>query len=258
MSAAPRAATRRFSLPPAPTGSTPSLVNNDLLEWIRDWAQDADIPPTPWSIHKGPYHNAVNVETGFSRAMLSLWSSVKSMIDRTLAAHACSGVVITGHSKGAAMTFLAATLIDQTYPQFNGRIQVHAFAAPAVGDDGFGKMYSSLGPEATSHRYQVENDLVPFIPFWQEADIFAAIDFRKLKDEALWIAFAAYVAIRTRGGYDAVGDFTCFNSDRKRVPGAVVQETALPAVAKAIMAGEFSKVADAHSAVGSYRPCFHP
>lgn len=234
----------------------PSLVNNDLLEWIKDWAQDADIPPTPWSIHKGPYHNIANVETGFAKAMLSLWPSIKSMIDKTIAEHACTGVMISGHSKGAAMTFLAATLIEQAYPQLKGRIAVHAFAAPVVGDGGFAKLYSGLGLEATSHRYQVENDLVPFVPLWREADIFAEIDFKKLKDEALWIAFAAFVAYETKGGYDAVGDFTYFNSAHALVPGAIVQETALPAVAKTIMAGEFKKVADAHSAVGSYLPCF--
>lgn len=234
----------------------PILENNDLFEWIRDWMQDADIPPTPWSMHKGPHTNIANVETGFAKAMLSLWPHIKAMIDATLSARACGGVVVTGHSKGAAMAFLAAMLIDALYPQFSGRIAVHAFAAPPVGDAGFGRIYGGLGLEAASHRYQVENDLVPFVPLWREADIFRAIEFKKLDDEAAWSAFAAFIARETEGGYEAVGDFTYFNSAHQLVLGAVAQETALPAVAEAMMAGAFARIAAAHSVVDSYLPCF--
>ena len=246
----------------------PSLENNDLVEWIKDWAQDADIPPTRWSTSKALGTNVDKdtkrkkrkkqgkVEAGFSDAIFSLWPSIKYCIDKTIKNHDCTGVIVTGHSKGAALTFLAATLIEDCYPQFSGKIQVHAFAAPVVGDERFRRRYVEKGLDAASHRYQVQNDLVPFAPLWREANIFEAIHFAKESDEVKWVIFAGVITIATKGGYDAMGDFTYFNRSHQLQPGAQVQQSALPDVARTIMAGDIMTVARAHSAVDSYLPCF--
>jgi hypothetical protein len=76
-----------------------------------------------------------------------------------------------------------------------------------------------------------------------------------LKEDA-WRDFFEFVKDETKGGYEAVGSFTYFDSNHCLVPNAVVTETALPAVADALMAGEIEVVAGAHSAVDSYLPCF--
>jgi hypothetical protein len=232
----------------------PTFDNDDIFAWMRDWAQDADIPPRAWPVRRGIWNAMVQVETGFALAMMNLWPRLYKMIDETLAVSPCKGVVIAGHSKGAAMTFLAATLVAQAYPQFAGKIQVHAFVPPAFCNPAFQKAYAPMA--AATHRYQVENDVVPFLPLWDDADIFAAIGFSRPALELAWLAFFAFIAVETGGGYQTVGDFTYFDSKHKLVPGANVLTSALPAVAATLMAEDFGTVADAHSAISSYRPCF--
>ena len=240
----------------------PNIDNNDLLEWIKDWIQDADIPPTPWQMAEAPYTSIANVETGFAKATLNLWPHIAGFIEDTLSKHTCTGVVITGHSKGAAMTFLAASLMALPYPQFKDKIQVHAFAPPVVGDAGFIGGYRGLELAAQTHRYQVENDLVPFVPLWRSADVFEKVSFAGFWHEAAWLAAITGVTWATKGGYDAVGDFTYFNSKHALVPGAVVNTSALVDLAATLQAGingnhhKFAEIADAHSAVKSYLPCF--
>lgn len=232
----------------------PTLDNDDIFAWMHDWAQDGEIQPRDWSIRRGPWTNIQQVERGFAAAMLNLWPRLIKMIDQTLTATPCKGVVIAGHSKGAAMTFLCASLVAQAYPKFAGKIEVHAFAPPAFCNDGFQKGYAALA--AATHRYQVENDVVPFLPLWDDADLYGAVTFSHLGREAAWLAFFAFIAYETGGGYETVGDFTYFDSRHKLVPGANVLTSALPAVAATLMAEQFETVADAHSAIDSYRPCF--
>jgi hypothetical protein len=234
----------------------PNLTHNDFLEWIKDWAQDADVPPKPWPyLASASGDSDIQSETGFADAMESLWPDVLTMLKQAITTET-TGVVITGHSKGAAMTFLAATMVAQAFPDLANTIQVYAFAAPVTGNEDFQSAYNATPYAANTHRYQVENDVVPFLPLWIDADLFAAIDFSGWIDEAAWLAFAALVAVETDGGYQAVGSFGYYNADHQLVDGAVVTGSALPAVAKTLMTGDFSTVANAHSAVDSYLPCF--
>lgn len=233
----------------------PSFDNDDLFAWLHDWAQDGEIEPTGWSVARGPWVNSIQVERGFAAATRSLWPDVAQMMRQTLAQTACTNVVITGHSKGAGMAFLFATLVQAAFPQFSGRIAVHAFAAPVVGNNAFCAFYGALGLQ--THRYQVENDLVPFLPFWNDADIFTATRFSDTVVEALWIAAAADIVWRTQGGYNAVGDFTYF-AGGQLVPNAQVASSALPTLASTLERGPLSAIPAAHSATASYLPCFTP
>ena len=248
----------------------PSFDNDDIIEWIKDWAQDGDIPPTPWPYLEPAGGQPVNVETGFADACTSLWPHLEKMIEDIITAHSPSGVIVTGHSKGAAMTFLMATMIAKAFPQFKDKMQVFAFAAPVTGDDGFKAAYDAAGFAATTHRYQVEYDLVPFVPLWKAANIFTAVDYdppkkrgfwawlKSLFEEKAWTALGKFVTSKTKGGYDAVGDFTYFNAKHELVPGAVVQDTALKDVAGALEAFKVGEIANAHSASGSYLPSLTP
>lgn len=232
----------------------PSFENNDIFSWMSDWLEDADITPRSWWYKKGPYIKDSKVGAGFAIPMLKLWPGIAQMIDDTLKHHSCTGVIVTGHSKGAAMSFLAATLIEAAFPQFKGNIHVHAFAAPVTGNDTFKKFYGQL--EQTTHRYQVEHDIVPFLPIWNDADIWPQVTFSKLWMEAAWAAIIVGLDLYTDGGYTAVGDFTYFDSSHTLVPGANVHWTAMPAIVSALEHEKFSEIASAHSAVSSYLPCF--
>lgn len=232
----------------------PSFENNDLFSWMADWLEDADITPRSWWYRKAPYIRDCKVGSGFAIPMLKLWPSIAQMIEQTITAHSCTGVIVTGHSKGAAMSFLAATLIESSFPQFKGNIQVHAFAPPVTGNDTFKKFYGQL--EQSTHRYQVEHDIVPFLPIWTDADIWPQVVFSKLWMEAAWAAFVIGIDLYTEGGYTAVGDFTYFDSSHQLVPNADVHFTAMPAVVSALEKEKFSEIAAAHSAVSSYLPCF--
>jgi len=240
----------------------PNLIHNDLLEWIKDWIQDADIPPVPWQMAKAPHTDVCKVEAGFAKATMNLWPYIAGFVDSTLSQHPCTGVIVTGHSKGAAMTFLIASLVALHYPQFKNNIHVHAFAAPVTGDANFCAAYDSMGLGTNTHRYQVQNDLVPFVPLWTSEDVFADIIFKGTKDEIGWALAVLTVAYLTKGGYGAVGDFTYFNSAHHQVTGAVVGTSALPDLAATLQAGvdgdlsKFAEIAAAHSAVNSYLPCF--
>lgn len=232
----------------------PSFSNNDIIAWIEDWLQNGDCSPTPWRVTRGPRLHSVKVDAGFADAALTLWRGIADAIRTTLATTPCTGVVITGHSKGAALSFLLATMVQLAFPGFKGKIQVHAFAPPVVGNTAFCKQYASLG--IPTFRYQVEHDLVPFLALWPEADFYATTVLPDTDEEILWVALALLVADVTDGGYDAVGSFIYFDSHHQLVPGALVTSSALPAVTKALEAGDMAVIADAHSAVSSYLPCF--
>jgi hypothetical protein len=232
----------------------PTFDNDDIFAWLADWRNDFRIEPRSWSVNKGPYLHSSKVATGFADAMLSLWPNIARMIETTLSTNNCTGVVITGHSKGAAMTFLAAELVASGFPQFKDAIQVHAFAAPAIGNAEFKAFYGSLA--ATTHRYQVANDLVPFLPLWVGADAYAAIKFPKQwMNDALDGAFVI-VAVETEGGYHAVGDMTYSDTIGSFESGPQALANALAKVAATMSACQFTTVAGAHSAVNNYLPHF--
>lgn len=231
----------------------PSLKDNDLIEWIKDWAQDADLLPTAWTPNGENWGHA---EAGFARATRDVWKWMEGRIEDLLQAEEPVGICVTGHSKGGAMTYLMASLIATRWPDHADKIQVHAFAAAVSGSAGFEKAYNAAGLGARTTRYQVEHDLVPFVPFWDQADVWKAIHFSGFLHEAEWRAFVDLIYHLTGDGYSAPGAFVYFNAAHQRVPDAVVTTSALPAVVQAMEAKEVSVIADAHSAVNSYLPCF--
>lgn len=234
----------------------PTFDNGDFWNWVDDWTQDAEIWPMAWNVAGKQWSNVNQVETGFGTAMLDLWRRLGPMIaailnDKTVN---CTGICITGHSKGAAMTYLCATLVAQVFPAFADKIQVHAFAAPAAVNLNFAKQYAPLA--ATTHRYQVEYDLVPFLPLWSDANLFHELDVLDPFWAPIWNQLMSDAEDATGGGYESPGDFTYFLGNHQQVPGAKVDTSALPTIGKAVLAEDWSTIAAAHSAVDSYLPCF--
>ncbi len=149
-------------------GTLPSFDNwESFAAWVKDWLQDDETKPVHWDyagVHLG------HVEKGFHRAMMKLWPKIKSKMD-AIDWQSVKGIQIAGHSKGAAMTFLAAALVRITYPAAKA-INVNAFAAPLAGLPDFAAWYRNSGLHSTTTRYQRIYDLVPFLPPTAAWDIF--------------------------------------------------------------------------------------
>jgi hypothetical protein len=230
----------------------PSFKDNDMLAWITDWLNDADVLPRSWD-PAGTHYG--KVERGFGDAAEILWPLIKAALVPLLA-DSPKTVLVTGHSKGGAMTYLVASLIRETWPELDGNIEVHAFAPAVAVNAAFVKEYAAKGLAARTTRYQVQNDIVPFLPYWTEANVWEKISFKGLGHELEWAAVVGALLLATGGGYTATGEFRYFDSTHRWVPRADVDTSALVAVAASLNDKEFGTIADAHSAVGSYLPCF--
>lgn len=226
----------------------PNDNRNDLLEWIKDWMNDADALQTRWP-PSGP--EIGKVEAGFADSVVALWPWVETQL-ASLLPKAPKGLLITGHSKGAGMTFLAAHKALLTWPDLAGRIGVYAFAAPVVGDAAFRRVYSGLLP--VTHRFQVADDVVPFLPRWDTEDVWSHIRLGHLIEREEWRLLTDVVCDMTGSGYCAVGDMAYVEPTGQVDTAATAASAALTTVVSALEAEDFGRVLDAHSAAESYLP----
>ncbi|KPA21807.1 Lipase (class 3) [Shimia sp. SK013] len=232
----------------------PELDHHNIMGWVKDWVNDAHMRPLKWILGKAHLGHA---ERGFAEAAQELWPWVQEQLGLILD-QAPNGVLITGHSKGGAMTYLMASLVHQTWPDLEGKIEVYAFAPAVSVDEAFAEGYSASGLAEKTYRFQHENDLVPFLPNWTRASIWKAVSFKGFLHEAEWLALTAFVGSRTGAGYWAPGHLIYFDSNFRYVDDPNPVDRALAAVASALQAGEFKKVGAAHSARDSYLRCFPP
>ena len=84
----------------------------DFWAWIDDWMQDFKAGPTDWFVNGAKFGQ---VESGFSDAILSIWPAASAAL-KAINMTGKKGILVTGHSKGAAMTSLAASLIKSAQP----------------------------------------------------------------------------------------------------------------------------------------------
>ncbi|WP_171209673.1 MULTISPECIES: lipase family protein [unclassified Ruegeria] len=226
---------------------SPNLVRNDCVGWIRDWLQDAEAKPEPWSVGNQGTDEA---ETGFATAAMRLWP----WIERKLAPRVASlsgGLVITGHSKGGAMAFLVASLVREKWPDLP--IVVYAFAPPVAGNSAFARAYAASGLTDVTHRIQVIRDAVPYLARWDRADIWAALKPSGVLERVGWDVLARLAHDLTGKGYTAVGDVVVITDSQGSVSyGIEAVRASLTAIATALEAKEYEAVASAHSSVSSY------
>jgi hypothetical protein len=110
-----------------------------------DWFADARFTLTPW-------HTLGRVHSGFAGA----WDSNKvgAEVANELKAHEDCRVLLTGHSLGAALATLAASVL--THPNAH----LHTFGSPRVGDADF-----AASMQAIDHsRYVNCSDIVTRVP----------------------------------------------------------------------------------------------
>ncbi|MGS4947285.1 lipase family protein [Meridianimarinicoccus sp. RP-17] len=229
----------------------PNFVRDDLVGWITDWLNDADAVQTPWPPDG---HGRQESEAGFSRAVVALWPWVEATLEPLLD-RAPKGLIVTGHSKGGAMTFLGAALARARWSAAALPIQVYAFAPPVTGNAAFAAAYHAAGLGAATHRVQVAKDLVPFLPRWDAADIWSKIRVSGIVDRLGWDALVDLVDRVTGSGYVAVGSDTLIADDTGTVlTGNAARDAALAGVVAAVEAETFAEIAAAHVGATSYLP----
>jgi hypothetical protein len=226
----------------------PNLEFHDISAWLHDWAEDADLHPKPWQIGDTGWGH---VEHGFAKAAETLWPFVHETLE-PMVKDGLTQVSVTGHSKGGAVAYLLAALIQAEWPELAGRIHVHAFAPALACNARFVAQYDAHKLSEMTTRYQVAHDLVPFVPLWSSADVWEAVFRHSHRHRLMWGAVTTLLKALTRGGYEAPGRLVFFSDASDVVDHADVTHTALPVVTSALVKETYGVVGRAHSATGSY------
>jgi Lipase (class 3) len=87
-------------------------VHRGLLGLGRRLAAGLRVGPVPWVVDNKPFGQ---VEGGFVTAMLALWPLARQAL-APIDLKSKKGIIVSGHSKGAAMSFLAASLLKSAHP----------------------------------------------------------------------------------------------------------------------------------------------
>lgn len=236
-------------------GTLPSTHGSihGLLAFLDDWWQDSKTEPVKF--HLGQTMTG-HVAKGFYVATLSLWHHIYTAIqnvDAKVGLSKLQGVQITGHSKGAAMTYLCAALVRAAFPAI-GQYHIHAYASPLAGQPDFANWFKGqLGRHDTVTRYQRENDIVPFLPPSQSWNLISHLPNSWLGN-ALW---AASIAGDLYGGYDEIGEVVYLPnpaSTAAPLSGRSADTQAQAAIIAAISDDHLQNIGEAHSAVSSYWP----
>lgn len=228
------------------------LFTGDFWAWVDDWLQDFDIGPIPWTVNNQHFGN---VEGGFATALLALWPKALSAL-APIDLRSVKGVFISGHSKGAALSFLAASLLKAANPGL--LINDWCFAAPLVCDRMFRTNYDKIGLGPLSVRYQNEYDLIPFLPWVPALDTLAAAE-RLSTTNYMNRSVTAHTRARAiENDYVPLGSLRYITSTCGIEYGDKAEQDALAAIGEAILELRFDEIAGAHSALGRYRTCLCP
>ncbi|WP_346838998.1 lipase family protein [Microbulbifer sp. SAOS-129_SWC] len=222
--------------------------NGNFWAWVDDWLQDFEAGPTDWIVNGQTFGR---VETGFADALLSIWGQVESAIAK-IDLTSKQGILITGHSKGAAMTFLAASLLKSAHPHI--LIENCCFAAPLTCDATFRTNYDALGLRPFTVRYQNEYDLVPYLPWWPVLALLANAQRRNLGEVSPRLASENWPEAGSNL-YTPVGILRYLGPDCVTEYGEKAERDAWDAMKYALDHLEFEKIVDAHSASGRYLKC---
>ena len=231
--------TFRGTLPP---------FHGDFWAWVRDWLQDFEAGPTDWVVGGRVFGE---VETGFADAVKSLWPQVETALN-AIDLGAMKGIIVTGHSKGAAMVSLAASILKSAMPHI--LVEACAFAAPLVADRTFVTNYDALGIRPFSVRYQNEYDLVPFLPYWPAFALLAAAERRSTGGDNQVVTADAWPS-SVENDYVPIGILRYLGPNCVVEYGEKAENDAWTAIKHALEHFEFEKIVDAHSADGRYLHC---
>ena len=234
---------------------------SQFISVIYDWLQDDETHFVPLISSDGT--NLGKVHKGFHKATMKLWPYFRSIM-RSFDWSNLNGLRITGHSKGAGMTFIFAALAnaEKNYMKAGGpkNIEVHAFAAPLAGNPDFATKYHSQGLNKTSIRYQRPRDIVPFLAPYLSFDLLHQVDLWDARFDFELDAAIEYLRLTVTRGYELVGDLEFYPDHTagspwpNPIPGHTGQILAQAAILGAIQGGYKDEIAAAHSAINSYWP----
>ena len=122
-----------------------------FLQSLLDWLNDADMLQIPLDGIVGLVHQ------GFARTLLQLWPLFIDELQQQLAGG--KPLYVTGHSKGGAVAFLAASRLVGLQI---ATPQVFTYAAPRAGNADFAKDYHKN--ISSSWRFEITDDIVPHLP----------------------------------------------------------------------------------------------
>ncbi len=218
--------------------------------FLEDWLQDDESKMEPFEVNGSCIGNATK---GFKRAMMSLWSDIQSALSN-IDLSQYTGIQIAGHSKGAALTFLAAALIKASFSEM-ASIHVHAYAAPLAGDPKFASWYNDHNLDVSTTRYQRADDIVPFLPPSKEWNIFHHLPNTFHPKGILLESVLKLLSLQVYGGYQEVGTLVGLTTEDKGGKVITNAEVILQqSITHAISHGRGGNIASAHSAIDSYWP----
>lgn len=204
------------------------------IQALLDWMNDFDADPVSVEGLPGKVHD------GFQRSVLNLWDGMVAAIQKRLTGN--KRLLVTGHSKGAGMTPIAAALLVARGVVPADRIStLIGFAMPKPGNDDFRDYVRATFP--TLERYSYRNDIVPHLPpSTSLVDLLAALPevgklFKPLKT---W-------------DYKTVGTLNFIDWKGRIVgPSTELEIKRVAKLVQAIVMGKFSKIAKDHSLTGGY------
>jgi len=115
---------------------------------LMDWLTDIRAIPAGWAGHG-------NVHKGFAKALTLIWDKVSTSLDKNVPSD-CP-LFITGHSLGAALATLAASLRPPR--------ALYTFGSPRVGDKDFGETLSGVKNFRVVNNRDAVTTVPPPLPF---------------------------------------------------------------------------------------------
>lgn len=224
----------------------------DLVKWVLDWLQDFEAGPTNWYVGGRVFGR---VETGFANATLSIWPQAMAALSQ-IDLSAKKGILVTGHSKGAAMTYLAASLLKTAWPHL--LIENCCFAAPRTCEQDFAANYDALGLTPFTVRYQNMYDIVPYLPWWPFLSVLAAQERHDSKGASNRLTATAWPEAGNpafSNAYVPIGHLRYLGPDCVVEYGQQGAANAWAAMRHALDHLDFKEIAEAHSASGRYYAC---
>ncbi|HJZ82569.1 MAG TPA: lipase family protein [Pyrinomonadaceae bacterium] len=222
----------------------------DFFRWVLDWMNDFRLGPTTWMVNGKSFGQA---ETGFASAVLDLWPQALDALTQ-INLPAMNGIIVAGHSKGAALSFLAASLLKgQYFP--NLLVEVSGFAAPLVTDRTFRDNYNRLGLRSFSVRYQNEYDAVPFLPYLPTWDLLSTAERLSSGSGENVLIKDTFRQQAIENDYVPLGMLRYITTNCDLEYGEQGETDAWKALEHALLFFEFTRIVDAHSAAGRYLTC---
>ena len=216
-------------------GTTPpNLFHQIPQQVILDWAVNAVAQLIP-----GRKSFPGKVHAGFFEGFMSLWDQLHPLVDAAINDWTPSEpgqpltIHVTGHSKGGALSALAAWRLRIDYK--TTPIIVRTFASARIGNQKFAEQYAAAG---INHlRYEYDEDIVPHLPL--ATQLAEAIGAPKLV--ALWLA-------RADPGYVDIGGLRYIRAGGEivREGSGLAKERSDALIARLMAQGGFSHVINCH------------